>query len=130
MNAKEATMTILQKMGYEPEYDEDGDIRFPFQLKTIYVIIDEEKNYAIVLLHHFHEIDDDTEAQALTACNKLTRDMRLCKVYLEKDFQHITATCEFYFTDENSLENSISHSLEVLAIIRSHFNDTMRDYMN
>ena len=130
MNVKEVTMSILQKMGYEPEIDEDGDIKFNFQLKVLFVLIDEDSDYEIILYPHFHHLDEGTEAQALTACNKLTRDLKFCKVYLEKDFEHITATCEFYFTDENSIENNISHALGVLGIVRSQFRETLKEYMS
>ena len=35
MNKKETIMAVLEKMGLQPELDEDNDIMIQFQMKTI-----------------------------------------------------------------------------------------------
>ena len=37
MTKKELMMSVLERMGYPPKIDDDGDIMFCYQLKTIYV---------------------------------------------------------------------------------------------
>ena len=38
MNKKELILQTLEKMGYKPEIDEDGDIQIRYQMKTIFVL--------------------------------------------------------------------------------------------
>ena len=122
MNKKEMILSILEKKGYKPEIDNDGDILIRYQMKSIFVIVGNiEDTYVSVLLPQFHEIVDGEETLVLATCNKMTRDLKMVKVYVDQTFKKVSATCEFFFSDEKSLEENIEHSLELLGVIRSVF---------
>ena len=122
MNKKEMILSILEKKGYKPEIDNDGDILIRYQMKSIFVIVGNiEDTYVSVLLPQFHEIVDGEEPLVLATCNKMTRDLKMVKVYVDQTFKKVSATCEFFFSDEKSLEENIEHSLELLGVVRSVF---------
>ena len=122
MNKKELITQTLEKMGYKPEVDEDGDIMVRYQMKSIYVFVgDEEDSYVAVLLPQFHEIGDGEETLVLATCNKMTRELQLAKVFVDHTFKNVSASCEFYYANEESLEHSLDKSLQMLGIVRSQF---------
>ena len=113
---------ILEKLGFKPEIDDDGDIMVRYQMKTIYVFVgDEEDSYVAVLLPQFHEIEDGEETLVLATCNKMTRELKLAKVFVDHTFKNVSASCEFYYANEESLEHSLDKSLQMLGIVRSQF---------
>lgn len=130
MTKKELIMsTFEEKMGYCPEVDEDGDIRVAYQLKTIYVMTgDEDEQYVSVMLPQFHEIEDGKETLALAVCNKMTRELKFAKVYVDQTFKHVTATCEFFYSGKKSLTQNLEKSLELLGVVRTVFRNDMEEF--
>ena len=122
MKKKELIMASLEKMGYSPELDNDGDIRLLYQMKTIYVMTgDEEEPYISMMLPQFHEIEDGQETMVLAVCNKLTRELKLAKVYVDQTFKNVTATCEFFYANNEALEQNLRNSLQMLGVVRTVF---------
>ena len=122
MTKKEMILSVLEKKGYKPEIDNDGDIFIRYQMKSIFVIVGNvEDNYVAVLLPQFHEITESEETLVLATCNKMTRELKMVKVYVDQTFKNVSATCEFFYSDKKSLEDSIGHSLELLGVVRSVF---------
>ena len=122
MKKKELIMATLEKMGYSPEVDNDGDIRLLYQMKTIYVMTgDEEEPYISMMLPQFHEIEDGQETMVLAVCNKLTRELKLAKVYVDQTFKNVTATCEFFYANNEALEQNLRNSLQMLGVVRTVF---------
>lgn len=116
-------------MGYKPKVDDDGDIVFCCQMKTIYVLgtQQEESKYLLVMLPQFYDMNEGEEIKTLTVCNKLTRDVTLAKVFIDKTLKSVTASCEFYYCDEECLYSQFEHSLDIIAQIRSVFYKAMRE---
>lgn len=128
MNKKEMILSVLEKMGYTPEIDSDGDILFCYQIKAVYVLMgDENDTFVTILLPQFHGVEDGEEAYALAACNKMNREMKMTKVYVDQNFKSVSASCEFYYTNEESLEKNLHHSLQVLGVVRSLFKDNLEE---
>ena len=122
MKKKEMIMATLEKMGYSPEVDNDGDIKLLYQMKTIYVMTgDEEEPYISMMLPQFHEIEDGQETMVLAVCNKLTRELKLAKVYVDQTFKNVTATCEFFYANNEALEQNLRNSLQMLGVVRTVF---------
>jgi hypothetical protein len=122
MTKKELMMSVLERMGYPPKIDDDGDIMVCYQLKTIYVLTgDEEETYISMMLPQFYEIEEGKETVVLAVCNKMTRELKLAKVYVDQTFKNVTATCEFFYANEESLELNIRRSLELLGVVRGIF---------
>ncbi len=128
MNKKELILKTLEKMGYSPEVDNDGDIMLHYQMKTIYVLTgDEEEPYISMMLPQFHEIDEGKETLVLAVCNKMTRELKLVKVYIDQTFKNVTATCEFFYANEGSLEQNLRNSLQMLGVVRTVFRNDMAE---
>lgn len=122
MKKKELILATLEKMCYSPEVDNDGDIRLLYQMKTIYVMTgDEEEPYISMMLPQFHEIEDGQETMVLAVCNKLTRELKLAKVYVDQTFKNVTATCEFFYANNEALEQNLRNSLQMLGVVRTVF---------
>lgn len=121
MNKKEQLMSMLQGMGYRPEYDEDGDIRMVYQMKHVCFLIqeDEEENYLSVMMPQFVEIEEGEESLSLAICNKMTRELKLAKVYVDHTFKAVTGVCEFFYANEEALEYCIKMSLRTIGVLRS-----------
>lgn len=128
MNKKELILKALEKMGYNPELDSDGDIMLHYQMKTIYVMTsDEEEPYISMMLPQFQEIEDGQETLVLAVCNKMTRELKLVKVYIDQTFKNVTATCEFFYANEESLEQNLRNSLQMLGVVRTVFRNDMAE---
>ena len=122
MTKKELMMSVLERIGYPPKIDDDGDIMVCYQLKTIYVLTgDEEETYISMMLPQFYEIEEGQETVVLAVCNKMTRELKLAKVYIDQTFKSVSAACEFFYANEESLEQNIRHSLELLGVVRGIF---------
>ena len=108
-------------MGYEPELDSDQDIRLCMEMKELYFFIpdEEEECYVNIVLPQFTGIKEGKEILALATCNIMTRDMKLLKVYVEKNHESVSASCEFIYTDEDSLKQNIVCSMEVMSIVKT-----------
>lgn len=120
MTKKEQIMATLEKMGYRPELDNDGDILLRYQMKSIFVLTgDEDDSYVSVMLPQFHEIEEGKETLVLAVCNKMTRELKLAKVYVDQTFKNVSATCEFYYANEESLEQNLHQSLQLLGVVRT-----------
>ena len=128
MNKKELILQILEKMGYKPEIDNDGDIMFRFQMKSVFVMTgDEDEKYVSVMLPQFHEIVDGEETLVLAVCNKMTRELKLAKAYIDQTFKNVTATCEFFYANEESLEQNLRNSLQMLGVVRTVFRNNLEE---
>lgn len=114
-------MKVLKDMGYEPELDSDQDIRLCMEMKELYFFMpdEEEECYVNIVLPQFTGIKEGKEILALATCNIMTRDMKLLKVYVEKNHESVSASCEFIYTDEDSLKQNIVSSIEVMSIVKT-----------
>lgn len=127
MNKKEQLWSVLQGMGYNPEYDEDGDIFMSYQMKTVYFFLqeDDEDNYISVMLPQFVKIKEGEVSSSLRICNKMTRELKLAKVYV--DDMAINGVCEFFYTNEESLEYCIRMSLRTISVLRTMYNRAKKE---
>lgn len=129
MTKKEQIINVLERMGYKPKIDKEGDIMLRYQLKNLFFLVndDDEENFVNVILPQFAEIDDGEETLYLAACNKVTRGTRMVKVYVDQTFKNITASCEFYYANDESLEFNLQKSLSILSIIRTLYRNCIKE---
>lgn len=122
MNKRELLSKVMIDLGYSPQMDEDGDLMVRYQMKTVYVVVgDDDDRYVVFIMPQFHEIEEGQEHIALAVCNKLTRDLKLAKFYVDYTFKTVSANCEFYYTDEESLKDNIEKSLRILGVVRTMY---------
>ena len=122
MKKQELIVATLKRMGYCPEVDKEGDVMFHYQLKTMYVVInDDDEPYISVLFPQFHEIDDGQDVLVMAVCNKMTRNLKMAKVYVDQTYKTVSASCESFYANEESLELNLKHSIKILGLVRTAF---------
>lgn len=128
MKKKEMIYHILEQMGYMPEIDED-DVIVRFQMKPLVFITNEadEDPFVCILYSQFCEFEEEESALYLAACNKLTREGKLVKFFVDYSLTHVSATCEFFFEDESNLEFCIEKALRVISILRTSLRECIRE---
>lgn len=130
MNKRELILRVIEGLGYKPQVDDDGDVKIRYQMKTIFVLVgDEDDTYTLLTMPNFCDVEDGAEHIALAVCNKLTRDLRLAKVYVDQTFKSVSANCEFYYTDEASLKLNIENSLKILGVVRTLYKKTQDELL-
>lgn len=130
MDKRSMVISVLEDMGYQPWVDSDGDVLFRFQMKHLYVLAtqQEENPFLVVMLPQFYEMSEGEEIKVLTVCNKLTREVRLAKIYIDTNLTEVTASCEFFYCDEASLRLQLEHSLVILGRVRSAFRQALVEF--
>ena len=122
MTKKEMILEAIESLGYKPHVDDDGDICVRYQMKSIFFLTGlEEEQYVSVILPQFSEVQEGEETMTLAICNKVSREIKLAKVYIDQTLKSVTASCEFFYTDMDSLRNNVKHSLNILGMVRSTY---------
>ncbi len=125
MTKTEAILDSLTAQGVRAKVDSDGDIMIRYQLKMFYIPVgDDDDPYVTVIYPRLHEFKEDEEQLMLLTCNKVSCDIRMLKVYTDLINKSVNASCEFYYTDQDSLHENLRHSLRLLGVVRSTFRST------
>lgn len=128
MTKKDLIAKVVEELGYKLDVDSEGRLFICFQMKEIYIIGDDEDDqYLVLLLPQFYDLDENEVPVALTACNKITREVKMVKTYIDKNFKSVSASCEFFYTDEPSLKLLMENALFFLSIVSSVFRRTLKE---
>ena len=131
MTKQEMISEAIESLGYKPHVDDDDDICVRYQMKSIFFMTgQEEEQYISVILPQFYEVNEGEETLSLAVCNKVTRDLKLVKVYIDQTLKSVTASCEFFYTDMESLKNNVKHVLNILGMVRSVYHKSKADFSN
>lgn len=130
MTKQEMVVSVLQSLGLKPKIDDEGDVFVRYQMKTFYVMgtNSDDEDYLVVVFPQMYEIDEGEETKVLAACNKTTREIKLAKVYIDQSLKSVSASCEFYYNDEESLKVCLDKSIDILGMIRISFIKAMRSF--
>lgn len=128
MTKKEMIMAAIEANGYCPQVDNEGDVHVRYQMKSIYFMTGQnEEQYVSAILPQFAEVSEGEEMLTLAVCNKMTRELKFVKVYIDQTLKSVTASCAFFYTDMDSMKNSIGHALNILGVVRSTYLRTMSE---
>lgn len=130
MTKYEMVVSVLQSLGVKPQIDDDGDIFVRYQMKTFYVMgaNSDDEDYLVVVFPQMYEVNEGEETKVLAVCNKITREIKLTKVYIDQTLKNVSASCEFYYNGEESLKTCLDKSIDILGMVRSTFIKTMRSF--
>lgn len=130
MTKHEMVVSVLQSLGVKPQIDDDGDIFVRYQMKTFYVMgaNSDDEDYLVVVFPQMYEVNEGEETKVLAVCNKITREIKLTKVYIDQTLKNVSASCEFYYNGEESLKTCLDKSIEILGMVRSTFIKTIRSF--
>lgn len=105
MTKKEMIAEVVESLGYKHIVDDDGDIFVRYQMKNIYFMTGQDEDpYVSAILLQFADVNEGEETLTLAVCNKMTRDVKLAKVYIDQTLKSVSASCEFFYTDMESLK--------------------------
>lgn len=134
MTRKEQIMTILERMGYKPLLDNAGNIVLRYQLKYIFFLVNEEEEdpFVNIILPQFDDFEEGEEMLYLAACNKLTCETKMLKVFVDQTYQNITAqnitaSCGFYYVNDESLEMNIVKALRILGVVHTAYHNCIEE---
>lgn len=130
MTKQEMVVSVLQSLGLKPKIDDEGDVFVRYQMKTFYVMgtNSDDEDYLVVVFPQMYEIDEGEETKVLAACNKTTREIKLAKVYIDQSLKNVSASCEFYYNDEESLKVCLDKAIDILGMLRISFIKAMRSF--
>ncbi len=129
MTKKEMIMAAIEALGYKPNVDDDGDVCVRYQMKSIYFMTgQDEEQYVSTIFPQFSEVNEGEETLTLAVCNKVSRELKLAKVYIDQTLKSVSASCEFFYTDMDSLKNNVEHSLNILGMVRSTYLKTRSEF--
>ena len=130
MTKHEMVVSVLQSLGFKPQIDDDGDIFVRYQMKTFYVMgaNSDDEDYLVVVFPQMYEVNEGEETKVLAVCNKITREIKLTKVYIDQTLKNVSASCEFYYNGEESLKTCLDKAIEILGMVRLTFIKTMRSF--
>ena len=130
MTKYEMVVSVLQSLGVKPQIDDDGDIFVRYQMKTFYVMgaNSDDEDYLVVVFPQMYEVNEGEETKVLAVCNKITREIKLTKVYIDQTLKNVSACCEFYYNGEESLKTCLDKAIEILGMVRSTFIKTIRSF--
>lgn len=118
--------STLKSLGVTLEHDKDGDVFFRYQMKYIYVFSSDNEQFINLLFNNFFGVDKKDLLLALRTCNKINRETKLMKMFLNSSQNCVSASCEFFYTDRKSLESNLRASLKLLSVARTHFKKTAK----
>ena len=130
MTRHEMVVSVLQSLGFKPQIDDEGDIFIRYQMKTFYVMgsNSDDEDYLVVVFPQMYEVNEGEETKVLAVCNKITREIKLAKVYIDQTLKNVSACCEFYYNGEESLKTYLDKAIEILGMVRLTFIKTMRSF--
>lgn len=129
MAYKEMVMEAIKSLGYKPQLDEEGRVYIIFQMKTIlFLQEDDEEPFFSAVLPRLSEVVEGEETLTLAVCNRVTRDIKLVKVFIDHSLKSVSASCDFFFTDMESLKANVNQVLNVYKIVRAAYYKTKAEY--
>ena len=130
MTKHEMVVSVLQSLGLKPQIHDEGDIFIRYQMKTFYVMGSSsyDEDYLVVVFPQMYEVNEGEETKVLAVCNKITREIKLAKVYIDQTLKNVSAGCEFYYNGEESLKTCLDKAIEILGMVRLTFIKTMRSF--
>lgn len=119
MTKQKMILEAVESFGYKPQVDDDGDIYVRFQMKSIFFLTGlEEEPFVSAILPRFSDVSEGEETLTLAVCNKVSREVKFAKVYIDQTLKSVSASCEFFYTDMDSLKSNIGHALDILGMVR------------
>lgn len=120
-------METLAEEGYRPKLDEDGDIVFKSEGRTLYIrMYPDDPEYMQLVLPNFWKIESETEREmALLAANHATRVTKVAKVFVTK--ANTCASIEMFLPEPALFGKILNRSVVALRNGAEHFAEKMQE---
>lgn len=115
----------LREEGYLPQIDDDGDVVFKMEGRTLLILIDpKDDEFLQVCLPNFWPIESEEERErAMGAANQTTAQTKVAKVFPVAD--NMWATVELFCAPPEIFKAIFRRSLSALVAATETFRDQM-----
>ena len=116
---------LLKEEGYLPRIDEDGDLVFKSEGKTLFIPADSnDEEFIRISLPNFWSIDSDEEREAVAmACCKVNKSVKVAKVIIVGDT--VWASVEMFASPIQSIHDVFLRCITVLNLAVAEFRREM-----
>ena len=116
---------LLKEEGYLPKIDEDGDILFKSEGKTLCIFADRgDPDFVRITLPHFWSIDSELERElVMKQCCAINENVKVAKVFLVGD--SVWASIEMFISPVQSIHDVLHRSITVLHLAAAEFSRGM-----
>jgi hypothetical protein len=120
-------MDTLAEEGYRPKLDEDGDVVFKSEGRTLYIrMYPDDTEYMQLVLPNFWKIESEEERElALIAANHATRVTKVTKVFVTK--ANTCASIEMFLPEPALFAKILNRSVAALRNGAEHFAEKMQE---
>lgn len=117
---------FLSSEGFRPDLDEDGDIRFRHEGRTLYLFRDEKdpRYFRVALVGAWECEGPEEEARALEAVNAVNRDLKVAKCVLVDGA--VWVGVESFFDPPDVFQAVFSRCLDVIGSAAWRVRERMR----
>lgn len=121
---KEEVFEYLKKMGLMPEYDNDGDIRFMYQMCSIAILFTDKKDerYLPIVLTSIFRVDENNRLDVLEACHAVTACMKVVKCLISSS-NRVYLSAELLLDKTPGYEDILPRALRALITARTKFKE-------
>lgn len=90
MTTQEMIFDYLKVQGLVPEYDEDKDIRFKYQMRNFVVSnYPDDRQFLQIMMPFIFDVTAENRVAALEACNKINLSKKIVKAVVMLSLIHI-----------------------------------------
>lgn len=112
---------LLKEEGYLPKIDEDGDLVFKSEGKTLFIPADSnDDEFLRIALPSFWSIDSEEELNvAAKVCCEVNKKVKVAKVFFVGD--SVWASVEMFASPIQSVHDVLSRCINVLTLATADF---------
>ena len=120
-------MDYLEKEGYKPEVDSDGDVQFKAEGKTYFInVVEDDPQYFRVVLANIWPIESEEERQqVLVAMDYSNAKAKVTKTYMVKD--NVWVGIEIFLPKSEDFEAVFPRCMSALNHGTAHYVTRMRE---
>jgi hypothetical protein len=120
-------VNYLQKEGYVPEIDSDGDVRFKKEGKTYFIAVDDrDLEFFRIVLANIWEIETEEEyLKVLIACDGATASTKVAKAHTVRS--NVWISTEVFVATPEDFEGVFKRCLSAIGTCKDKFVEKMNE---
>lgn len=116
---------LLKEEGYLPKIDDDGDILFKSEGKTLCIFADRgDPDFVRITLPHFWSVDSEPERElVMKQCCAVNENVKVAKAFVVGD--SVWASIEMFISPVQSIHDVLHRCITVLHLAAAEFSRGM-----
>lgn len=120
MKTSELVFDYLRHQGLMPEYNENGNIRFKYQMLVfIFFTDDNDRAFFNLTLPNIYEVTDDNRLAVFEAINQVNENTKVVKLTISGN--HVWCAAEIMIDTTPELDDLVPRLLGILMTSREKF---------